>query len=53
MVCDAIVVPGKKGEVLVMEKLGVGVWVVVAVEMVAQLSRPRVAAIGHRGRTWE
>ena len=41
MVYDALVVPGKKGEVLVMEKLGVGVWVVVAAEMVAQLSRPR------------
>ena len=41
MVCDAVVVLGKKGEVLVTEKWVVVVWVVVAAEMVAQLSRQR------------
>ena len=50
MVCDAVVVPGKKEEVLVMEKLGVGVWVAVAAEMDAQLSRLREC---HRTSWWD
>ena len=41
MVCDAVVGPGRKEEVLVMRRLGLGVWVVVAVELDGQLSRLR------------
>ena len=50
MVCDAIVVLGKRGTVLVTEKWVAGVWVVVAAEMVAQLSRQREC---HRTVWWE